>query len=310
VKYLIGYKIIIGGLDNAGKTSILTAFDKRYDFEEEVSELLPTKKVVYHRTKFLNKSITFWDMGGQKKYRKIYSTNPDFYFSETDMLIYVIDIQDSGSFKRSVEYLNQILNYFNTQKMEVPLIVAFHKNDPELKGNAKIIKNVNNLTEIIIKIEQLKKLFIQTSIYSIITIVELISTAMTFFDEKHSALINLFEKSLKDFGVDTLILFDNKGVIISESYSSSLDFDTYNALMKSIKEHIVLLKKIQEEKSDHDFDFHKIDKNIVSYLHLLKIKDDIFYVSATINENAKEELRNRFPGFLEKLNNILEPILS
>ena len=65
--FLSGFKIIISGLDNAGKTSILTAFDKRYGFEKESLELLPTRKVVYHRTKFLDKSITFWDMGGQKK---------------------------------------------------------------------------------------------------------------------------------------------------------------------------------------------------------------------------------------------------
>ncbi len=303
-------KIIISGLDNAGKTSILKAFDKRYDFEKDVLELLPTRKVEYHRAKFLKISVSFWDMGGQKRYRKVYSTNPDLYFSETDLLIYIIDIQDNGRFKKSLEYLDQIMDYFEKHKMQVPLIVAFHKLDPELKDNAKIIKNVDTLTDHIFNIKQLKKIFVQTSIYDIISIVQLLSSALSVFDDKYTELNNLFEKYLKDFNCESLILFDKNGIIVSEFFKSSLEFDTYLLLIKSIEEHIVKLKKIQENKSDLDSDFHSIEKDIVSYLHLIKFKDETFYMSVIINQKSKEEMKNRIPGFLSDLNNILEPLLS
>ena len=310
VIYMKKLQIIISGLDNAGKTSILTAFDKRYDFEEEILELTPTKKVEYHRTQFLDKSIYFWDMGGQKKYRKIYEKNPDSYFSGTNLLIYIIDIQDNVRFEMSLEYLNKILQYFKKNEMVVPIIVAFHKLDPELKDDVEILKNVGILTEKIINIEQLKKLFLQTSIYDIISIVQLISTALSIFEEKYSELKELFENYLKVFDCESLILFDKNGVIISDAYTASLDFDSYILLIKSIKEHIIRLKKIQEENYEHDYNFNPVDKDVVSYLHRIKLKDKIFYVSVSINENTKEDLRNKISGFITGLNNLLESILS
>ena len=65
-------KIIIAGLDNAGKTSILTALDKKYDFHKDIISLTPTIRVEYHATEFLRNKTVFWDMGGQKKYRELY----------------------------------------------------------------------------------------------------------------------------------------------------------------------------------------------------------------------------------------------
>ena len=120
---MISIKIIISGLDNAGKTSILTALDKRYNFEQEIEELQPTKKIEYHQTQFLNKSIAFWDMGGQERYRKLYIADPDFYFANTNLLLYIIDIQDRSRFKLTLEYLNVILEYFEKNNIEVILPV-------------------------------------------------------------------------------------------------------------------------------------------------------------------------------------------
>ena len=85
-------KIIISGLDNAGKTSILTAFDKKYDFEKEVLELEPTKRIEYQRTQFLKNSIIFWDMGGQERYRNEYLSNLDakrLYIITVNKIIFV-----------------------------------------------------------------------------------------------------------------------------------------------------------------------------------------------------------------------------
>ena len=42
-------KIIVSGLDNAGKTSILTALDKKYDFHKDIVQLKPTIRVEYHK---------------------------------------------------------------------------------------------------------------------------------------------------------------------------------------------------------------------------------------------------------------------
>ncbi len=303
-------KIIISGLDNAGKTSILTAFDKRYGFEKEIMELQPTKKIEYHHTKFLNKSISFWDMGGQATYRKEYQSDPDRYFDNTDLLLYIIDIQDHSRFEASQEYLNALLEYFKKNEMDVPVIVAFHKFDPDLKDDEGIIENAQKLAVDIIKIEQLKKLFIQTSIYNVLSIVQLISLAFSVFDNQHSKLEELFEKYLKDFDCDALILFDANGVILNELYVNPLDPKLHEKLINSIKEHIIKLKKLQEENSEIYSNFDPIDEDILSYLHQIRLKNDTFYLSVVIKKVAKQILLKIFSKFLKELNKVLNPILS
>jgi small GTP-binding protein len=303
-------KIIIGGLDFAGKTSILTVFDKRYNFQDDLVELQPTILIDYRRTEFLGKEILWWDMGGQERYRELYESKQEMYFSETDLLIYVIDIQDSSRFEISLGYLKKILKFFKTNEIDVPLIVVFHKFDPELKDDEETTKNMRYLTKEIINIEELKMLFIQTSIYDILSIVQLLSSVLSIFYEQQLELKGLFEKYLRNFNCESLILFDENGVIISEYYTASLDFQSYIVLMKSIKEHIVLLKKMQEGETKQDSDFTPIDKVIVSYLHQIEIKGKIFYLSATIKEQTKEDLKDKIPGFLSELIGILEPILT
>jgi len=91
----------------------LTAFDKRYNFEQEIKEIQPTKKIEYYKVQFLKKSISFWDMEGQERYREVYKADPDFYFANTDLLLYIIDIQDRSKFELTLEYLNLILEYFD-----------------------------------------------------------------------------------------------------------------------------------------------------------------------------------------------------
>ncbi len=77
-------KVIISGLDNAGKTSILTALEKRYSFHEDIISLTPTIRVEYQATEFLKNRVVFWDMGGQEQYRKLYLEKQDIYFADTD----------------------------------------------------------------------------------------------------------------------------------------------------------------------------------------------------------------------------------
>ncbi len=74
------FKLVIAGLDNAGKTSALIALRHKYNFYERVKNLKPTIKIDYSSFKFLNTyRINLWDMGGQKKFRKK-KANPEYFF--------------------------------------------------------------------------------------------------------------------------------------------------------------------------------------------------------------------------------------
>ena len=303
-------KIIISGLDEAGKTSILTALDKKYDFHKDIMELKPTIRVEYHKMNFLTNHVNFWDMGGQEIYREIYQKNQDVYFDGTDLLIYVIDIQDSDRFENSLEYLNLILQFFKESHMDVPIIVTFHKYDPDLRNDEILLNNIEKLKEKLLeKYSSFKILFQQSSIYDIISIIQLVSYGLSVFDEKFFELSELLEAYIEEFSSEALIVFDRNGIIIGEYYSEDIEPELYISLLESIKEHLFLLKRMQEESIETDHDFSSIEDKLLSYLHRIKISDESFYVSVVIKKNKKDSLIDKFPEFLETLEEILKVLI-
>lgn len=304
-------KIVIAGLDEAGKTSILTALDKKYDFHKDIISLTPTIRVEYHATEFLRNKTVFWDMGGQQKYRELYEKKQDIYFSGTDLLLYVIDIQDRERFDTSLSYLDMILQNFLKHKLKIPLIITFHKFDPGLKDVEKSIMDVNFLKDTIMeRYPTFKILLQQTSIYDIISIVQLISYGLSIFDEKFFELSELLEQYLEEFNCKSLILFDKNGIIVSEFYSSIIEPKIYIEFLESIKEHLFLLKRMQEESYEANSNFSSMGNELISYLHKLEVGGQSFFTSVIIKEQNKDALLEKFSDFLEDLRNILEPLIS
>ncbi|MFX0058162.1 MAG: ADP-ribosylation factor-like protein [Candidatus Hodarchaeota archaeon] len=303
-------KIIIAGLDNAGKTSIITALNKKYDFHKDIISLTPTIKVEYHAMTFLSKKTVFWDMGGQEKYRTLYKEKQDLYFAGTDLILYIIDIQDRERFDTSLEYLDMILQTFKMDEVEVPLIVSFHKFDPDIRNNDQIVDDINYLREKILeRYPSFKILFQHTSIYDIISIIQLISYGLSVFDEKFFDLSELLENYLEEFNSKALIVFDKNGIIISEFYSDIIEPEIYIELLESIKDHLFLLKRMQEESYESDYNFSNIGDELISYLHRIQFDSQSFFVSVIIQENLKDIFLEKFSEFLIDLTNILKPLV-
>ncbi len=309
-------KILISGLDNAGKTSILTALDKKFDFQKEIMDLKPTVRVEYNTSTFLGNRVYYWDMGGQKQYRELYEKNRDTYFAGTDLIVFIIDVQDIDRFDLSLEYLEIILKYFQDNDMEnVPLIISFHKFDPQIRGNDDVINNINDLKESISKkYPNFKILFQQTSIYDILSIVQLVSYGLSVFDEAFFELSTLLEDYLEELGATSLIIFDENGIIISEFYSE-LDPSYYISLLENIKDHLFLLKRMLEEENnisaeDVGQNFISIEDNFLSYLHRIKFNKYNYYISAIIEEGKKEKLLEKFPDLIDDILNILKSLFD
>jgi len=249
-------------------------------------------------------------MGGQSRYREVYMQYQDVYFDATDLLIYVIDIQDPERFQNSIEYLDAILTFFTESKMDVPLIITFHKFDPDLRGNEKILQDIDKLrTELLDKYPNFKILFQQTSIFDIISIVQLVSYGLSVFDEKFFELSELLENYIEVFKNQALLVFDRNGIIISEYYSN-IDSEVYVELLESIKEHLFLLKRMEEESTyEYDHDLSSTDHVLFSYLHRLELGSELFFISAVTKKDQKDELLTRFPEFLEDLTQILKELI-
>jgi len=124
-------KLICVGLDNAGKTAILTSLGGKLGISD-LAKLRPTKKVERKKISTSTMDLFVWDMGGQADYRRDYLEKPENYFLRTDMLLYVIDMQDPARYEESFEYLKNILDIMKLMG-ENPYILAFmHKSDPDI----------------------------------------------------------------------------------------------------------------------------------------------------------------------------------
>lgn len=145
-------KVIVVGLDNAGKTAILTKFGGKLGITG-LANLKPTKGVKRKVIEGSHLDLFIWDMGGQKQYRSKYLKDPDQYFLQIDLLIYVIDVQDSERFESSFDYFETILDTIVKLDENPYLLIFIHKYDPDLKSDPAILLNVEFLKD------NLKELF-------------------------------------------------------------------------------------------------------------------------------------------------------
>ena len=189
-------KILFTGLDAAGKTSIILALRREL---EKVAIIKPTKSVSHRIFDFLGRQISEWDLGGQKSYRIAYLKNPSVYFDNTEIAIYVIDIQGSDRFHEAVSYLNDVIEQFKELEIEPPIYVFFHKYDPALTKNDenKYATNSLNLrTEIMSQIKYNKLHFHNTSIFNLSSIMAAVSEILGNMFLK----VDLIDKIIKEFG--------------------------------------------------------------------------------------------------------------
>lgn len=166
-------KIVVAGLDNAGKTASLSKLGGRLG----VSDLIKTQptKGVYRMNVGSDKlSLYIWDLGGQKEYRARYLENPEQYFLQLDLLIYVIDVQDPDRFDEALDYFDKVIDLIIALEENPYIIVFIHKFDPDLKKDPEILLNIELLKEKLNELLQKKDFTFDveiylTSIYSMIS---------------------------------------------------------------------------------------------------------------------------------------------
>jgi len=121
-------KILLAGLDNAGKTAILNILMKR----SNIASLKPTIDVSIEQLSAENVTFSIWDMGGQEKYRENYMANPERYFINVQSVIYVIDVQDKANYDVSKEYLMKVLDLLESFSEYPDFYIFLHKADPQI----------------------------------------------------------------------------------------------------------------------------------------------------------------------------------
>ncbi|XP_030435960.1 ADP-ribosylation factor-like protein 5A isoform X1 [Gopherus evgoodei] len=112
------HKVIIVGLDNAGKTTILYQFSMN-----EVVHTSPTigsnvEEIVVNNTRFL-----MWDIGGQESLRSSWNT----YYTNTEFVIVVVDSTDRERISLTKEELYKMLAHEDLKK--AGLLIFANKQD-------------------------------------------------------------------------------------------------------------------------------------------------------------------------------------
>jgi len=209
-------KILLTGLDRAGKSSFFLGIQKKYS---EIIKVLPTKGVERTEENIFeeqNSQISIWDLGGQKKYREKFLEQSKIYLYNIDLMFFFIDIQD-------VERINEALNLFSTilnSLIELdefpPIVVCLHKFDPDLKGSKEIFKNLEVIADEIKK--NTERFFIkifQTSIFDHWSLISAYSFGLSQLSPNRELFRNQLKKFAKKTNSDAILLLNENGIILS-----------------------------------------------------------------------------------------------
>lgn len=131
-------RILVLGLDNAGKTTIMERFTGG-----NIDEIQPTVGFQIKTLNLMGMCVNIWDVGGQKNIRSFWKN----YFESTDGIVWVVDSSDVFRMHECRAALESLL--VDEKLMGAPLLVFANKQDtPGCKtpGEIELLLGIPELT--------------------------------------------------------------------------------------------------------------------------------------------------------------------
>ena len=127
------YRLLILGLDNAGKTTFLEQLKNQFSPQGGMAldKIAPTVGLNIGRIELSGAKLLVWDLGGQVNLRKIW----DKYYSETHAVCFVIDSADPDRFDEVKATFAGLME--NTALGDVPIMICANKRDKEASTPAQ-----------------------------------------------------------------------------------------------------------------------------------------------------------------------------
>ena len=244
-------KILLTGLDKAGKTVFMLGIRRKYS---EIINSLPTKGVERTEESIFeeqNSQIFIWDLGGQKKYRERYLEQSEIYLYNIDLMFYFIDIQDVDRIDEALNLFRKILDLLIELDEFPPIVVCLNKFDPDLKGSKEIFKNLEIIADAIN--ENSGRFFIkifQTSIFDHWSLISAYSYGLSQLSPNRELFRNQLKKFAKKINSDAILLLNENGLILSNFSKSDISGKVFEisaphfqTLYKTFKEFKLLDKE-------------------------------------------------------------------
>ena len=294
-------KILLTGLDKAGKSSFLLGVKKRYS---EIIKTMPTKGVKRSEEKIFEEQhsqISVWDLGGQKQYREKFLEEGKVYLYNIDLMFYFIDIQDIERLNEAIDLFENILDILKEFDEFPPIIACINKFDPDLKGSKEIFKALEVIAEKIDKIsDQFFIKIFQTSIFDHWSLISAYSYGLSLLSPNRELFINLLKKFAKKINSDAILLLNENGIILSNYAKSDISGKVFEisaphfqTLYKTFKEFKLLKKDFIVSSGITDESKKLVFKKIIVEKYNLYL---LLFLGKTLDINKVEK---NLPDFIK-----------
>ena len=218
-------KILMIGLDNGGKTSILAVLQDKFSI---IKSLLPTRGVKREKLDFFGYPILSWDLGGQVQYReKLYFNRPELFFTEADLILYVVDTQENDRFAEAANYFRQVLKALVGLNEHPPIMIVLSKSDKDIRSSLEWQNNVtaikNKFNNIVGEYENISINYSDTTIYQRETIMQMFSEALKLVSGTTEIIENIIEDFTNTIEGKAASLISMDGLIFGSFTSSDVD---------------------------------------------------------------------------------------
>ncbi|MHA1231347.1 MAG: ADP-ribosylation factor family protein [Candidatus Helarchaeota archaeon] len=254
-------KLVMIGLDNAGKTSILN-----YLKSGEMTQTIPTMGVNYESVKFKNLTFNCYDIGGQTAFRQFWGEA----VQDCNALLFVVDSADRERIEESKKEIIQIIKEFLPPS--VPILIIANKNDIEGHLTEAEIARIFEMPELKEKTWHVQETSVKTG-YGLV-----------------EAFIWLYEqltgKKLKiPFSFTELIIFDTNGIPLLNKSKVLKESTLISGFLSAINS---FLKELIHKKLDaiivEDYKFIFIHrKNFIATI-IIKFNESESVVRKTLQE--------------------------
>lgn len=302
-------KLLMIGLDNGGKSSILAVLQDKFSI---IKSLLPTKGVKRERLDFFGYPIISWDLGGQIQYREnYYFKNPEHFFTEVDLILYVIDIQDPERFEESAQYFTRVLDSLEDLDETAPILVVLHKSDQDFRKTLEWQQNAREVKElfnpIIDEYDGFNVDYYDTTVFQKETIMQMFSIALKKVSETSEIIENILEDFTRTVNGKATSLISMDGLIFGSFQQTNTDEMLLNntaILLQTLSNFHSSIGLIREKSIKLNFPLNGFSINGEKLFEYSDLQIPVYLWALTENPNLIEENLDYFKKQLLPLINM------